>query len=376
MRRVLCQPPLPWTRAYIAELARHPVWAHAEPDQPQWASAIVKHRDFFSECAILVVGEDDDAFYKIVYMVQNPVYLALSPMSAIALPTPNPAHDLMDRIERSVCGRWACHYGSMMTAGDLMDVTPDQIWIVPCIVHEGGVMASSTMQPVPYRTLLVGEEIKSTVSEGPRVKKAKVDSKHWDDCLLEFPWLAPLDDKQVFVSSDADATARGSRDVVGIDDAEQMATDEAVLEAMAALDKARAAVADAGEHSDVDFVSRVRVSRARMEAEGAGPDAIQGQCRSNLAEDWARTRGLQVTFKCTFTVHGLDGVVAGILCRAWCHRMQFFFEKSLAKGDDAADFSEADVAAYAEPTELARLASDGCPKKVMERVVAIRKIPQ
>ena len=84
------------------------------------------------------------------------------------------------------------------------------------------------------------------------------------------------------------------------------------------------------------------------------------------------------TFKATMGEHGVEP--SKVLVRAWCHRMQFFYdaerEASAASGGST---PPAVVARYIEPTELTDLANNNTHekwRKWMGRIAVIRAIPR
>ena len=106
---------------------------------------------------------------------------------------------------------------------------------------------------------------------------------------------------------------------------------------------------------------------------GVYHDAVQGNCSTAAADSWARRHNLQVTFKCTFSQHA-EGP-SRIIVRAWCHRVQWFFEQEVASDSDSFSFTPELVASYLEPDELAVLARTLTKKESLSRVGSLRKIP-
>ena len=150
--------------------------------------------------------------------------------------------------------------------------------------------------------------------------------------------------------------------------------DEAMFTVLTEMEKARATLAAEELPGMVDFRILPRGGRKHAELTGKGVHATQAVSKSDIGRDWARRRGLQITFKAT---HG-PGVTpedAGVLCRAWAHRMQFFFDMHLTNPTPKELFSDAHVAEYAEPTEFRDLAARVASAKLHERIALIRKIP-
>ena len=92
-------------------------------------------------------------------------------------------------------------------------------------------------------------------------------------------------------------------------------------------------------------------------------------------EEWANRRGLRVTFKATVSEHGAHA--SKVLARAWCHRMQFFYDLEFesAEGPDL-EYTLEIIATYIEPSELAALVADCTNPKWVERIEVIRNIPR
>ena len=110
-----------------------------------------------------------------------------------------------------------------------------------------------------------------------------------------------------------------------------------------------------------------------MDAKGDWSDAVQAQC-SAAGRRWAKDHhGMQITFKATFSKHGEEP--ARVLCRSWCHRMQYFYNLEQEAGGPGFVFTPAMVAGYMEPDELTALVRDGSNPHWFERINVIRTIP-
>ena len=377
----ICKSPAPWSQPYVAELGRHPTWSWQEPKQPNWATAIVQHREFFAGCGLLVSRASGDEWYKIVYMVKNPVYLALCPMQEVSVVRPDlPSDATVWQIEESFeRTRWRCNYGNMTTAADIPDAQPSEIYVAPCLKHIGGIIITTSWEPIPYRLFLGGEEM---VAQGQgevvvaHAPKHQEDTSHWDDMMDQFPWLQHLDAKEAFGTGfnkpkSSAASSSGQDKLEALEEAEP--DEDAVLEGLALLDKARAAIEE-GNHEHVDHLHcKTRHSTEAIRA-GRGPDAVQAMCTTAIAREWCKRRKLQVTFKATFTMYGMD--VASVLTRAWCHRMQFFLEQELDSENAGLLYTDDDIAKYQEPMELKELAKRMLKPAVKERVTFIRHLPR
>eukprot|EP00959_Pyramimonas_sp_CCMP1952_P297886 6231357-Pyramimonas_sp.AAC.1 len=64
--------------------------------------------------------------------------------------------------------------------------------------------------------------------------------------------------------------------------------------------------------------------------------------------------------------------VARILARAWCHKMQWWYDKYLIEGDGF-DRSAQAAAMYVEPDDVARVWPHA-PHRVQQRIVDLRDL--
>ena len=274
---------------------------------------------------------------------------------------------------------FSCNFADFSSAADVVVGLADRLFIMFRLNHNGGTHLSSDMHPIGLGLLLAGQDqdYSKADDEGKRVRKAA--RKH-DEFVIAMPWLEHLDKKLGF-SDDVNSAmpmASGQAARASIDSSAAMMEvgDEAMLEALAQLEKER--VAAASEHASSgcpDFASRVRGGESQVLKTGEGTHAHQAQCTNKFATAWAKRRGLQVTFKCHHLHHGITE--AKLLCRSWCHRMQFFYdmEKASLAGPELV-FTRALKDSYVEPIELHALALSGSNPHWAERIALIRQIPE
>ena len=148
--------------------------------------------------------DGQEEVFKVTYCVQNPIYLALTPLDEVALATPplDPDASLWAQMEHRVTRMFKCNYGRMATAADAKPVSPSRIWILPALRHEGGVHVSTKTQEIPLMQLITGVDV-MIAGEEPPEKKAKNADDHYETCLKEHPWLEHLDASKGFSSEAA-----------------------------------------------------------------------------------------------------------------------------------------------------------------------------
>jgi len=210
-------------------------------------------------------------------------------------------------------------------------------------------------------------------------EKSEPDKKHYEALVRDMPWLQHLEHKRPLLR-DLDSSLVADPESVSTTDIDDSAAvpeidDETLLQGLADLEKARsAAVQDNAEMGADDFVSRVRGGASTATGIGQGVDAMQGHTTNQLVKARAVRRGLQVTFKASFSEHGV--AASKVLVRSWCHRMQFFFDLELRSDEGAnLEYNETHVSSYLESSELQALEVDGHNPKWVSRIEFIRRIP-
>ena len=150
--------------------------------------------------------------------------------------------------------------------------------------------------------------------------------------------------------------------------------DDMVFAAMAALERARAALHEADVGVDVEhYACAIRGGLSEAVKSGEAVHAAQGQAKSDQAIDFCVRRGLQKTFKATYSTW--DQEPSRIMVRGWCHRMTHFLKVEMASPlGPAMEFADDIVAAYREPTELTQLIAEGSGK-LFAKCRTIRDVP-
>ena len=100
----------------------------------------------------------DFCCFKVVYAVQSPMYLALTPLQSVAVGDGcgEPLH------------RWKCNFAAHGTAADLEDFKPADIWYHGACCYEGGVFVSSSQPRVPVQAVVCGDQRVARGSERVR----------------------------------------------------------------------------------------------------------------------------------------------------------------------------------------------------------------
>ena len=118
---------------------------------------------------------------------------------------------------------------------------------------------------------------------------------------------------------------------------------------------ARSALAAAAPDMSLhDFKTGVLGGKWTAKHKGVPFDAIQGSARGVLAQSFCRRRNVQLSAR--FDVSAYGQVACNVLARAWCHRMQYYYNLELTDAlGEGKVFTQADVDAYLAPTEFVQL---------------------
>ena len=369
LRSAALETPLPMSAAVLQALRTHEVWEVAKPRMPQWANRLAMGRYYADDVAIMIRADDDtDSYYKVLYAYKNhPPYLALGHLELrnVPLVAQEVRGDNWARVDTTRF-RFHSNYAACTSAAETPDVPETNIFVIPNLVHRGGMEVTSSWPPIPFVEFMaqLPEPERALGSEGgERIQRGR---SH-DDLVLEFPWLAALDEKEGF-----SGTTKGvASDHEAADDEEAINEDDAFVAGMRALDIARAALAEGAPHSAEDFKTRVLGGPWLIRTRGEGRYAVAGEAVGAFAIDFCRRRKVNRGFRCNYSVYGAR--VCGILCRLWCHKMQYFLdvETAATEGTELV-FTPEHHAGYEEPTEVARLLAE--PVVIPETRVRVEQV--
>ena len=288
-------------------------------------------------------------------------------------------HDLFAEWPLPLEGTFAfrINYADCRTAADIVCADTDRLRVLFRLKHEGDIRITSDAYPIDLQLVLAGRHDDMGPVEAVAETGQKETGAELDHLVSNMPWLQFLDCKEGFSRGKSGAAGSGHSESgdPGSDSGCAIDEDE-ILAGLRDLERAHAdAAVEVAATGARDFVPRPRGGPSQIRETGEGVHAMQGQTTNADAEAWARLHGA-TTFKCTFTEHGVDA--SKILVRAWCHRMQYFFDAEMAAPEGFA-FTPDVVASYMEPTELVDLVNHRAHekwRKWMARIAVIRAIPR
>ena len=123
-----------------------------------------------------------------------------------------------------------------------MDVTQpveSELWFSAELRHEGGTVVSAPQPLLPVEPWIAGSYQAQELRGADRQKKTEKESAEYEQLLVQLPWLSHLDEQTGFGTADSGSKKR-RLDPEPCPEDEQQLPEVDVLEALAALDKARA----------------------------------------------------------------------------------------------------------------------------------------
>ena len=176
------------------------------------------------------------------------------------------------------------------------------------------------MPLLPLQLFITGSEPDSKEGNEKKASSSKKDREHLEEALEEMPWLSAMDTLASFSVEGSEGKHRRVENVVDVEADE--GADVALMESLAALDKARAALVGEAGVDEEHFGIKARGGTSQFLATGEALHAAQGVAKTAEAEDFCKRRSLQKTFKCTFSTHTYDASMT--MVRGWVHKMSYF----------------------------------------------------
>ena len=231
---------------------------------------------------------------------------------------------------------------------------------------------STQIHPMPLQFILDGLP-NAEPAEGKAAKQRKLDH-HIEELILEFPWLKELDGKEGF--SDVglkEAAGLGGFTGKKLPEPAEM-DDELLFGAVNQLEKAKAHLAAAPGARHNDFGTKIRGGPSQLLKTGEMVHAAQAVARNPAAISFCARRGVNQTFKSTFS----KGIAAGeVLVRGWARKMQHFFNLEFMEPEgEALVFVKKHHDDYQESDEFLELAENTDLPHVKARIAQIRALFQ
>lgn len=363
--------PLPLNEQQKALLDSQSIFEAPQPPMPAWGRRVAVAREHFEDVVFQVSEGDAVAYFKFLYAVQNPTYLAFGKLQLIDKPlllVENLSIDTWEQLDEAKF-HWHCNFADLLSSADLATVDIASIQVIQDCFYAQKMEVLSESTPQPLEVFL--DNLPLAEAKEPKQRARKDTSLYMETMVQAFPWLQGDSEKHGFSSSSAAQPL--PEDTVVATQLSAMLEEDTWLENMRQLETARAQL-NCGAQEEAHFHTKVLGGAWAMSHLGTPYDAVQGACRGALAEAFCRRRRVQKSMRFNYNLYGASA--CAILARAWCHKMEFFLQQELQHPDGASlAFTPAMLGAYEEPSELRALLEGAPPSPALQgRVNQIRAL--
>ena len=383
--------------AFLVRVKRQARWPIPEPPEPPWLKAVCKQRSHLQSCGFRfeLPGLQGQYVYKFLFAVQSPEYAGFLQLEPVEQPVPClvGGESLDDLAGAFMDLKYKVSRRQHFSATALPAIPPEEITVLRPLIavnEDEYVVLGPVMNLKDYLELLpeVTRKAPGAKKRG-RKPKAPDDAPGWVKDRLAgkkqathgghrallpvVGGIGPDDDGPdgPDESSEASGDDGGGAAARG-PDADDEPNDSDVERVFRELERRR------GEYEDLygpapDDFRVLLVAGAEFEDPAADAvSAFRGEARTEETKDFARAQGVHMSG--TFFTSRYGSSHAGILARGWCHKMQYFFNIAVLRGNDC-HFTSAEVEAYEEPTEFSNLAREVSARSPeMKRIRDIRAL--
>jgi hypothetical protein len=318
-------------------------------------------------------------WYKFVFATQSPYMALFAPMKEQEVYLQFAVVDGANW-EALALSTWKRHhtidFSLFLLHDELGSQDSENLQVLSGLVFLRGQVLVSDDDPLPWADFLKGLPPARATPESREQRAPTPEDGVTRELLARNPWLAGFRDRR---AGAADSSAGGPSSVgkaeVDSPDGEAAVQggldDDAIEEVFRELQKNREQWLLEAPEPATDFRCSILGGAWTARATGHVYDYYIGKASSGPAERWCRAYGVALSGRFAMTLYG--DVLAGLLSRAWCHKMQYYFNICEASGDPAYRYLPADHEGYTEPQDLTE-AAIGPEAKQQARVAALRAI--
>lgn len=336
-----------------------------KPPRPAWLRLLATHRSFFSSCVFRFQDGDNEHLLKYTLGVQRPHLIGFAVLTLE--PAPAPCVEAVEW-EREQLDTWQHRFrlSPSFVFSDSLPFpadAPAEVLTDALHIGSGIVVSDAAWKPlVEIEQCLppvTAERATADVGEGNEQPQAEGDDR-WINC----PWLLDF-----LATGEVPSVDTTSADQLGSRREAPHAIDpEAVMDA---LESVRGELLDRSDVACQHFRWALHGGKWVSQQSGVAYDAFDASARGQDAKQFCAE--FKLNRVASFPIWVLGEENAYILANAWCHKMQWLYDKIVAEGHEHVDFSAAALASYTEQQEFAELSQAGCARTAV-RIEQIRAI--
>ena len=387
--------PSPAERLRLTSMA---VPEQPSPKAPYWLSPLAWNRSSFSQCALaFTTSAGERSWFAFLFATQSQFFAAFAPLQPIESP-PVPVFTCANWEEQLLeVFEWNFRCQGPIVYSDGMRFEDSaSLHVLPRLSFGRQSLVVSASDLVPWAEFLPPALMRKAHAKAA-TKTAEADSDKFDHneaVLASHPWLADfVGNKPVGKKGEAskknakswepDAwptehmmqakkkTHEEAEDKSETESSDDELSDDQVEKTFALLRAKRAEWAEQfAQEAVTAFTTTLLGGAWLMKYKGIEYDAFQGKASAGLASEWCLLYGLNKTARFDLSMYSEHG--AGIMARAWCHRMEYYFSIWVEAAEGYA-YTNDDHEAYTEPNDFEAFAADA-QGRVLQRVEQVRAI--
>ena len=367
-RMNIANAPRPTLPAMLQLLSAEDIRELPSAVQPGWVSQICSRRSSFNGTGLLVETGGETLGLKFLYASQQPTFICFSRITPCDEYFPHHDDIRAENLE-AMCAKppmkFTCDWSSLVRSGRLLDTDVANIVVLPYLFHAKGPELHCELEPIDLQQFLDSCPLDKQ-GRDPHTSLGGSRKTHtvlYTDCPAMQDYVARVRRKPILpteaVLSSSEEEPPSDEEPLHEDDINAIFHDLALK---------RAELAANNPHVEDDFKVALSGGPSTMKRAGVAYDGIEASARGQHAKDFCHGHRLGLSFSCAFSRY--DEGTAGILGRAWCHKMQWFYNKAILHENLRYIFTLAECQLYAEPTELTVLANTSTINSVVTRRVS------
>ena len=350
-------------------------------DRPAWLASVCLHRQEFQDTALVVRNGDIVEVFKFVFAYKKPYHAMFQKLSPIDefVRTPVVTSENWEELAMSSWRRrYSVEPGQYRREHELGWVRSSVVSLVRDLVFTEGSCVCSDAPDISLADFVKTlPEVKEASHGGtPATQGAASSSSSSVDPSLaaRYGWLAAAAAR---AGGHGDKRARGSTGDGGDEEnvpeeGMEPLDDDAVQDVFDELYRKREEWLAREVVISVDFRGTILGGAWTKKHKGVAYDAYAGKACNQSAKAFCRMYGLGMSAR--FALSTCSEKLASVFARAWCEKMQFFFDVYKASGDERYIFTADDVASFEETAGFSAAfeESEGVARERAEQVRALR----
>lgn len=332
---------------------------------PDWVRKVCAHRNEFQGCVLVGVVNGLSKAFSILYAMQKPLLVALSPLLPAQRVMPPfrtmPIAEQRAWLENHFANEFRVQLGVSQLHDTVVFDEGEDLEVITQAKYLPGLRLCSHLDPTPL------EDFCASLPKAAAKKAASSSTEAADptldpDMLKMYPWLEKYAKHEPGGGSEASPPTAGVQ--TNMPETPEL-DEELVQKVWALLEERRQEWAEEDVVHTTDFETFIRGGAWVQSHTGSAYDCIIGRPCTEPARAWIQQFFPTKTAAFAYKKYGEQA--ANMLALAWCHRMQYLFDLYADSNRDPFVYTEAELQAYVpEPayTEWVRPLPADAPAKV------------